>query len=34
MAAKKEVKQEKVYKTRVLESYDKEVVPANTEKYG
>ena len=34
MAAKKEVKQEKVYKTRVLESYDKEVVPALTEKFG
>lgn len=33
-AAKKAVKAEKVYKTRVLEQYDKEVVPALTEKFG
>ncbi|MDE6586593.1 MAG: 50S ribosomal protein L5, partial [Clostridia bacterium] len=32
--ATKKVKTEKVYKTRVLEAYDKEVVPALTEKFG
>lgn len=34
MATKKALKNEKVYKTRVLEAYDKEVVPALTEKFG
>ena len=34
MATKKAVKQEKVYKSRVLETYYKEVVPALTEKFG
>ena len=32
MATKKTTKQEKVYKSRVQEAYDKEVVPALTEK--
>ena len=34
MATKKTTKQEKVYKSRVQEAYDKEVVPALTEKFG
>lgn len=34
MATKKAAKQEKVYKSRVLENYEKQVVPALTEKFG
>ena len=34
MATKKTATQEKVYKTRVLENYDKEVKPALVKKFG
>ena len=34
MATKKTATQEKVYKSRVLENYDKEVKPALVKKFG